>query len=220
MSCSGFADLTDCFNWNVKQLFVYLQAEYRTPDKVSFFIVASIHSRLFVVGRLCTRLCFGTPSFDKKKTQSSQYTSRFGFCCRVVCLWYCCFPGILIQSCAVCVQDTKYTLADLTNQLRYAVLLTLLLFACVLSCIVCLLIDRFLFVASRSGKTVNVTVRWDSMPIVGLLKPGLRSFQILYSHPHFLVRWWVFVDIAHVQDASLVSLTVTVIDIALSLWWA
>lgn len=32
------ADVSPIFNWNVKQLFMYLVAEYKTPKNVSLFI--------------------------------------------------------------------------------------------------------------------------------------------------------------------------------------
>lgn len=39
MSLSIEADLSPLFNWNVKQLFIYLVAEYKTDRNVGFKII-------------------------------------------------------------------------------------------------------------------------------------------------------------------------------------
>ena len=72
------ADLNPLFNWNVKQLFLYLTAEYQTPNnKLNQVILEWIKTNVFNLGSInldcntwveCPRLCCGTRLFLGVKT--------------------------------------------------------------------------------------------------------------------------------------------------------
>ena len=49
------SDLNPLFNWNVKQLFLYITAEYKTENNVSLYLYILMIFSMYIIEKFFTR---------------------------------------------------------------------------------------------------------------------------------------------------------------------